>query len=98
MAQHVNNQLLVKRYFREIKRKGLDEFKATTLARLEEEEADGVITSTSVLDESHQIRRSAVPIEARIAAAEQAIEQFENGIEPGNRSISLDWSQAESRS
>jgi len=98
VAQHVDHQLLVRRYFREISRKGLSVFEETTLARLEDEEEKGVITSTSVLDESHQIRRSAIPIEARLAAAYQAIEHFENGTQPGMRSIRLDWSRSETRS
>lgn len=94
---HVDNQLLLKRYYRALKRVGATEFENTILAKLLEEEADGVITSTSSLDESHQIRHSAIPIEARIAAAEQALEMFEDGIVPGARSILLDFSKTFSR-
>jgi len=74
---------LVNRYLRTIRRKGVASFEETELKELEDEERTGVVTNTSAGDESTTIRRSPVPIDQRIAAAEQALEHFENGTVPG---------------
>ena len=92
MGNLVDNETLVKRYLREIRRVGQETFEADTLSKLKAAEMDGEVVSTGTMDENVALRRSAVPIEARVAAAEQALEHFENGPEPGGRTVLIDRS------
>ena len=54
-------------------------FRKNVLAPLREEEKDGAVISTGVMDENTSIRRSAIPVELRRSAAEGVLLDHMNG-------------------
>lgn len=87
----VTAESLVWMYLREIRLDGRDTFVAGTLATLREAVGTGEISSTSRGARSVTYRLSPVALEARLSAALIALEHYDNGTEPGARSVLLDW-------
>lgn len=88
----VTAESLVWMYLREIRLDGRETFVAGTLATLKEGVGSGEITSTSRGARSVTYRLSPVALEARLSAAYIALEHYDNGTEPGSRSVLMDWS------
>lgn len=80
-------------YLRQISSKGLQCWCDEVLAVLEEEAVGGELQSTSALDESVSLRRSAIPVEQRLSAAYKAKELFDSGMtEVPSGNCGMDWS------
>lgn len=83
----IDYRTLYNRYQRSLKRKGESWFEENILNPLYEEEKDGVVVSTGVMDENTTIRRSAIPVELRISAAEGALDDYLDGSNSSNGGI-----------
>ena len=83
MSNQVNHHSLYNRYTLELNTHGEDWFKTNVLDLLYDEEREGVVISTGVMDENTTIRRSAIPVELRIGAAVAALADFKSGDDSG---------------
>lgn len=89
----VNYQDLYARYKNSLELDGEEAFRRDVLEPLRDEERSGVVISTGVMDENTSIRRSAIPVELRLKAAEGALLDFRsggNGRAGGVRVVSVD--------
>ncbi len=75
----INYETLYNKYSRTLELEGEQYFRDEVLTTLRAEEKEGVVTATGVLDENTSIRRSAVPVELRLSAAEGALIDFRSG-------------------
>tara|TARA_R110000764_G_C10836277_1_gene363507 strand:- start:80 stop:382 length:303 start_codon:yes stop_codon:yes gene_type:complete len=78
-VSQLNYSALYNRYKKSLELEGEDYFTTNILTCLRDEELNGAVVSTGVMDENTSIRRSAVPVELRISAAEGALLDFRNG-------------------
>ena len=92
MADLVNRESLVWLYLREIRQDGRTEFVEGTLADLKAAQNAGEVATVNRGDRSTTMRLSPIAIEARLGAAREALDHFDNGTEPGGRSVMVDWS------
>ena len=79
----LNYSALYNRYKKSLELEGEEYFTTNILTCLRDEEMNGAVVSTGVMDENTSIRRSAVPVELRISAAEGALIDF--------RAVTLDY-------
>lgn len=88
----VDSASLVWMYLREIRLETRAVFVEGTLATLKAARDGGEVANSSRGDRSVGMRLSPIAIDARYGAALQALEHYDNGTEPGGRSVLLDWS------